>query len=93
MKKFVDDYTFLRIRFKGELNRISQVELYDATTNECLNAKVCELMGHSIPNFAMIAEKRWKFDDLINAQIITNSPTEIMILDNGSTDGSVTGDN
>lgn len=84
LKDISENYIALRIRYKGEFNRETKVELYNAETDECLNAKVCELMNDPIPQFKSKAEKIWTFEDLFHPNIASEAPTKIQILNNES---------
>lgn len=51
LKKFSDQFTPLRLRYSGEWNRTTNVELFVAETDVCINDRICALLGSSRAEF------------------------------------------
>uniref|UniRef100_A0A336LV32 CSON005141 protein n=1 Tax=Culicoides sonorensis TaxID=179676 RepID=A0A336LV32_CULSO len=95
LKKFSDEFTPLKIRYNGEFNKETNVELFVAETDVCINDKVCALLGTSraeVRKNREIAKKKidkqnepdnrekFYYDDLRFERMDTENKNRIIIL-------------
>lgn len=95
LKKFSDDFTPLRLRYNGEWNRNTNVELFVAETDVCINDKICALLGTSRAEYRKNREEaqhklmkqnqpekatKFNFDDLRCERMETENKTRVIVL-------------
>lgn len=95
LKKFSDDFTPLRMRYNGDWNRSTNVELFVAETDVCINEKICALLGTSRAECRKNREEahhkilkearpekieKFYFDDLRCERMETENKTRVIIL-------------
>lgn len=95
LKKLSDQFTPLRLRYTGVFDRTTNVELFVAETDVCVNDKICALLGTTRAeyrkNYAEAYHKAVKqaqpdtsdqifFDDLQCERMDTENKTRVIVL-------------